>query len=528
MNKILLSSILAAGCFASANAAFEIKEVVVPQDITYGQTADIKVIVVNDGRPVNDYNVEVYRTFEGRQGTYPPYIDYITVELASFDGTEPLAKETELSIPIDFYIGGNWALLVKLTADDLTLEGRTEFKVNVPIEGNSLIKTVPSKDLPASNTDWFSAFNGDSYFADQCVYPNDLFDLPREVTINKLTYYYKPQNLYRPELRYKIYMGTVDADVVEYPSKTAFSTDMMLVYDDIVPERPLINDYENTPDQEWDFVLGCPYTYDPSKNLVITVEAYAGQNFIYNYAFDVIADKRENSCNLYSTWWKEGDFFSEAPQYLSTNGYMPAITISYQLAELPEVTDMAIGDVTVPSKVTAGERATFRVQVKNEGTSVVNNFTLELLDVRDGLENAVVLASTEINETYGASSEGIERFSYTFENAETYNLAFRIVAGDDIDETNNVSEEFQVAVGQAVGVSAVSAESDVLRYAEGRIVVGLEDAASLRVAAADGRIVLSEELNGGTEINAALQTGVYVARVTEKNGKAYIAKFIVK
>ncbi|MBD5204241.1 MAG: hypothetical protein HDS82_05130 [Bacteroidales bacterium] len=545
MKKTLLTLLGGACLMPAAYAQLTVGEITLPQNVAYGETADLKIEINNEGETLSDYKVEVLRGFTSfvmSNGTKTDVNeDYVTLLLATVEGETALENgKTEISVPVTFELGGDYDLIVRVVgADGETVEGKAS--ATLTVEGADSAKsyelTMPSADIDSFFTANFSVFNGMEHIGDQCIYPA-LTDLPRNAIINTLTYYYKPSNYPSPQVRYRVYMGMIDSDVLAFTSKTPISEGMTLVYDGISPECPKTDeDRETAPRQEWVLPLGVPFVYDPSKNLVITIEGEPGEAFSSNSLPWFVADKRfvgdttdELKCGIHANWWQDGDFFSSAPAgRFYTDNIMPKVKLSYQLEKEAEVIDLAIEGVTLPEGVKAGDPATFRVMVNNIGTAAVESFTIELLDVANGIENAQVIASAEIDDPLGASGETNEKIRYTFEAEGEYQLAVRVVVpGEDIDEENNVSDIFDFHVGPAVGVEAVGADSNVLGYADGVIRAGAGEAAMLSVASADGRIVMSEAIDGNREIPASLSAGVYVARLATASGKTYIAKFIVR
>lgn len=544
MKKTLLSAFIGASCLApAAYAGLTVGDITLPQNVEYGQTASLKVAVENDGDEVADYKVEVYRTFTAFDKNYKAK-NFATELLATVEGQDALAAgSNEIEVPVTFELGGSYDLLVKvIVGEEATQRYASEvLEVAGPATESGYTKTFPSSDIPdevLGRTNELSGPNGDQFLGEQCIYPANLNDFPRNAIINSLTYYYRPaEGIIPPRVRYRVYLGTVDENTTTYSSGAFLAEDMVLVYDNICPEFVAVTgDPEEYPDQEWVLPLGRPFEYDCTKNLVITIEADFSKTFETNGFPWFIVERRYQDgstedrelCNVCSNWWKAGGVFSTAPERIWRGNMMPKVTLGYKLVKEAEVVDMAVGEVTVPEDVKAGDPASFRVEVSNVGTSDVEEFTLELLDVSEGIENAVVLVSQTIEETYGASSEGSEKIRYTFENEGEYKLAIRLTAAEDIAEENNITEEFELHVGPRVGVQVVDADSQKLRYADGIVYVGIGNAVSLSVNAADGRTVLSEVLDGEGEVVTSLPMGVYVARVADKDGKAYIAKFIVK
>ncbi len=539
MKKLLLPLLFGAICAVPATADLKVGEITLPENVNYGETANLKVAVENDGDAVSAYTVQVLRGFTSHCGKTEKHKNYMTETLAELNGTVELAAgTTELEIPVFFELGGNYSLIVKITPEGgETVEGQSaaNLVVDVPIDGRSIEKTLPSEDVTFRNNG-FSGFNGFEYIGRQTIYPASMIDVPRNAVINTLTLYYQPDNYPRPEVRYRIYMGTVDADVTTYSTKEPLSTDMVLVYDDICPECPVVKGECEGLKEPWVLKLGRPFEYDATKNLVLTIEGDPGTDFenqalpwfYTQQIFEEDGTTRSN-CSIDVRWYKEGDFFSDAPtgRFVLSN-MMPQATFSYQLVKEAEVVELEIGEVTAPSDVIAQESATFRCNVINSGTAEIPVFTLDLLDMTGEGEEPVLLASTEIETGVNPGGDLNAKLKYTFETEGEYKLAMRVSVEGDVNPDNNLSEVFDLHVGPAVGVKMVEAGSDALAYADGRILVGIENAASLQVASADGRVVLSRTLDGEAQVAAALPMGVYVARVAAADGKSYIAKFIVK
>lgn len=543
MKKFLLPVLFGAVCTAPAAADLYIDGVQFPENAVYNETANITLSLDNDGDgEITDYTVEVIRGFtesERPLGFTPTIVkNYMTEPLAVIKGEEAIPVGTsELTVPVFFELGGSYSLIFQITYGDGQVEKfqpkDEELLVSMPVESKSYELSLPSGDVSGFSNS-FSDFNGFSHVAQQIIYPASKSELPRNAIINSLKFYYRPESNVRPQMRYRVYLSTCDANTTTYSSATPFTENLVLVYDNIIPKfKTVAGATEDTPLEEWVLELGCPFEYDITKNLVITLvgdpgKAFSQRGLPYFLSQYCKVDGNDEYISVYQRWDEDGDFFSNVEKKSYRVITMPKVTLGYQFVAEEETIELGIDAVTAPQDVVAGDPATFRALVVNSGTAHIDTFTLELLDMTADPENPAVLASEEIATGVDAAGDLNAKLKYTFENEGEYKLAMRVSVEGDVDLTNNLSEVFDLHVGPSVGVKVVEAGSNSLAYAAGKILVGIADAASLQVAAADGRVVLAEALNGETEVMAALPMGVYVARVVTAGGNTYIAKFIVK
>lgn len=525
MNRHLLAFALGVASLSPlpAGAELTVEPPTGPAEIGIDTPVSMTVTVSNDADAISDYTVELYRTFLTPQG------DVFSRELLVSYWPEITLETgvTVIEVPVTFELGGSYnieACVIGAEGEEVVSQSAV-FEVKFDRPENFYTKTMPGSDIPTRLDQYFTYTDGRINAGSQTIYPATMTGLPRSASIYSLTWYYRnfEYNL-DSDFRYRVYLGQCDPEKVSFVRNEPLLTGFEKVYDGIAPRFHAVGEEA----EAWTLPLGRAYSYDSSRNLVVVIVITSPKDdadMVRPYFITSVVD---DYATTYCRWSKAGSFFDSTVNGATyfTNNSMPLLTFDYVLDEEKALSDMAAVELRLPSAgVTAGEQATFRVQVKNEGTVTVNEFAIELLDVTAGMDNATVLTSVDVTEPYGPGSEGTERVRFTFDNEGEYTLAARIVYPDDSDEANNTTEPVALHVGKGVGVEAVAAGCESLAYAGETLRIAIETATSLQIFSADGRMVAAESLDGATVLPLSLEKGLYIASVTDASGKAYILKF---
>ena len=540
---------LSAALAPLANAGVTVTDVKLPapEDVEVGKPSTVAVTVENTEEEAVGFTLELIRTFTATldlgdelQEGYNYFPDFNKTLLASVEANvEP--GQTVVEVPVEFAIGGDYDLQVTLTLDgadepEVVLPLAEPLQVPVERPATAVYDLTVQKEALENGVGTCWMFPNQLQSAgEQIIYPGKLITMPRSGTLYGLTWYYQKSDFPSANLRVRVLLKECDPEMEYFEAATDRFTDSQnftLVFDGMSPEFSK-SDEDTTP---WTINFQRGFHYDNSKNLVVLVETTAYDSGYYRpyiraARLSEVVDEEvvRLNCGVYTYWWGDRNYFDATGKYVLDND-MPVTTFSYALDPVAAVCDMAVGEITsIPEDIKAEQEATFRVEVENAGTSTVDTFSLELLDMTEDPENPVVLTTAVFDDdSFAPESTGIKRIRYAFPEAGSYELAIRIVAEGDTDDSNNTTTPFLFTVGEKSGVTAVGAGSDLLGYSEGVIGVNVADAVSLDVYGVDGACVKSVALHGASEVALDLPAGLYVASVKDAEGRACVMKFIVK
>lgn len=427
-----------------------------PAKVSMGKTIDVSVKVENLGEATAEgYTVAILDSNNEK-------VAEITDGPAILGGLSATVSTT-----LEMKEVGTFTYKAEVTLDGDTDETNnvTETAYTVEVVDKGFLPNPSEVMIPAESTGTtHNMFNLEqAYSGSQIIYPASYFDFTREVQLQKVGVTLMNHDANIGPKPVKIWFAQVDRTEQFSADITKYSTDAS----DLVPadEFTLVYDGEfNAPyagesETLVNLELEAPYVLQPGKALVVNVLATSEEGTPSPW---LKATSTGEDCYMitYATW-RDVDIYG-ACESDGVNKYrsmtIPQLQLTYALAPLPEKTDLAVESVTLPEEVTAGEKATFKVSIKNEGTVDVESLKVELLDM-SGNEPAV-LATEEVERLVAAEAVTNVNLKYTFETAGEYKVAVRVTTeGDEVAE-NNVSETYDVTVKDAfvavVDLAAVS------------------------------------------------------------------------
>ena len=327
--------------------------------------------------------------------------------------------------------------------------------------------------------------------ATQVIIPkSDMPEFASPVELTSIGVQVQPQESVTNPYHARIWIAQIDRD-----SFTARDASQL------VPEDELVLVWEgeflfekSTETKDYVFQFNNPFPYDPTKNLVVTVSNNGedGAPTPWIRGFNTVdADNNRINRMMYAKTWQTPDDFTlynctEYKGILYTINYMPCFSFTYQMAAVPDVLDMAAVSMTVPSSpVQAGEEASFRIQLKNEGNVDVEECSVELLSLVEGQE-PTVLATKAVEDYFAAGMTGNVNMKYTFDKAGEYNVAARVVYTGDSNADNNMTPSYAVTVEQAdvcdFTVTSVTAPEKMTEGQEAPFTVGIKNVGTVAAA----------------------------------------------
>ncbi len=326
----------------------------------------------------------------------------------------------------------------------------------------------------------------------QSIYPATYFgDLTCDVQLQKVGFNILAQGYPYAERPVKIYMASTDrtsgysSEVSGYPgdlSELIPEEDFTLVYDGYFSAPAGASGTDTFVDLE----LDAPFVLEKGKGLAINVicNSEDGNPMVY---FRCAKDPDA----YWQTYFKSSVHYEDFYEAVAATGTktrpntnLVQLALTYALVPAEAAVDLAVESLTVPEAVTLNEAATFKVAVKNVGTVEVEGMTVELLDM--SVDEPVVLVSNEVQRMLAAEGSTNVNVKYTFTEAGEYMIAARVVADDDVDADNDMSEPVKVVIEGSGDKYAIDLELVGVEVPES---VGLGDTVTFPVTV----------LNNGTE-----------------------------
>ena len=427
----------------------------------------------------------------------PAYtVNFVNVEagglttIAFRDSEEPIdaGASKEYTFPYTFTLGGDFNFAAQIVVPDIDPIMSETLAVNVPVGEVVDPKTLTFPEWQLNDY----GDGGGSYqvlpgslksTSSQQIYPASYLDgLLRDANIVSIGYTLKPNSQER-NLPTKVYLALVDQ--TKFDSSTPIAAEQFtLVYDGV------LNVPVSEANQNATLTLQRPFHYEKGKSLAVMVDSYnpdyySGSSDLWvavntvddgmEYPMIVAGSSYDNSASVYD--------------YASTKWQTPILTVVYDLDPIPAVVDLAASEITAPAtEPVAGEKANFRVKVANLGTVTVEEFTVELYDVTDEANPALLGSKTVDDDPIAAEGTLTVSVPATFDAAGTYKVAAKVVAADDVNADNNTTAaSVEVTVGEApvldMGVLSLTApDGDVEENKPATFTVTVKNEGTLSVS----------------------------------------------
>lgn len=224
------------------------------------------------------------------------------------------------------------------------------------------------------------------------------------------------------EAKMKVYMtNTDDSRVYSQPAGVETQT---LVFDGSVPI--------STGKGKMNITLSEPFTYETSKNLMVTIVKESKESI--NMTLDWEVFKSSGKQMLY--------YENGSDSYISE--YVPVMGLKYSADINTDVTDVAASALSAPAKAYSGDPFEVTATVVNNGTVEARDYTLEIVSL-DGETETVVGTASEVPVLQPGESADV-KVNVTLENAGTATLAALVKAEGDalVDNNRSVSTEVEV------------------------------------------------------------------------------------
>lgn len=485
-----------------------------PESVNVGETAEIKIGVKNEGSTANsDYSVELQQVDASGNviATLATIADVPVVDAKSV---------SDVVIEHTFALGGEYMLRGAVKVDGFDDTYTPVVTVNAEFEKYSGVHEIIVPDNGTSTVCLDGITRGYYKTFSQIVYDASYFDnVERNAQIQKIGFTSIDDTFYSVNIPAKVYAASADQSGALSQNTLVPADQFTLVYDGQIAIKG--------GDAEMVWVEFCaPFILEKGKSLVLNIECYGEQNGwsptwkAINTSEVKIVRARTNNESVAETLTV---YNASAVNNLR---YVPLLNVEYALAPLPPMADLAVTAINVPDPVFAKTEATFRADIRNEGTVDVAQYTLQLLDVTDP-DNVIVLASTDIDNPLGAGGEAYnQKVKYTFGKDGNYKIAMRVVAEGDVNEDNNMSEIVDLKVDKDMSVEAVTTVKGYVAYANGVLYVS-EGCESIAIYDAAGRLLFNSEVQNGF-VNVNLASGVYIVSAKYGDANAVASKIIVK
>lgn len=485
-----------------------------PSTAQLGEDFEVNMQVENKGDKANgSYSVAIERVDNN---------DEVLSEIATItDVPEIGANSTAtLNIPVTFELAGEYRLrgVVKVEGMDDAYTNVATVEVTYDKLPGVHDITVPSTG--SSAVTWNAINRGNEKYVAEYLYAASYFDnLERGAQVQKIGFT-AVDNDYPVSIPTKIYAASVSNTSISKTSIVPFDK-FTLVYDGVI--KTTGSGTEETVSVEF----GNSFMLNQGESLALYVECI-GETSGWTPMWRAINTENPSTVkssidnqNLVETFTL---FNASDMKQLSQ---VPLLSMEYAYEPLPDMCDMAITSFTVPTTCDQGLEATFRADVKNEGTVEVDSYILQLLDVTDE-ENPIVLAESYVDNSLGAGGEAYnQKVKYTFQDYGTFTVAMRVEASGDLNEANNMSEKLTLIVNKNTGVTTIVNSEDQLAYKDGILMLPATCVA-YQVADMSGRVLTASAAEGSTTAAIALAKGIYVATAVKADGSKLTLKINVK